>query len=81
MGIELNASGFSHPPAEPYPGLDTLKMYKSVGGKILTFGSDSHQADGVGRNIVRAHELAREAGFTEYTLFENRRPRFVPLSD
>jgi histidinol-phosphatase (PHP family) len=79
-GIEVNTSGYAHPLEEPYPGLETLRIYKSLGGNILTFGSDSHSSETVGRFILRAHALARSAGFTEYAVFANREPRYVELT-
>lgn len=78
-GIEINSAGYSHPPRETYPGFETVKLYRDLGGRILTFGSDSHEAATLGRGLKDAWKMAREAGFTEYTVFEKRKFKFVPI--
>lgn len=79
LGLEVNTSGWRQPPAEPYPGLETLRLYRRLGGQIITVGSDSHSASTVGRDTERALEYIRAAGFQAVTLFSGRQPRFVKL--
>ncbi len=78
-GIELNTSGYRQAIGEPLPGLYILKLYKSLGGKILTIGSDAHEKENIGANITDAYALAKEAGFTEICTFKNRKPIFNPI--
>jgi histidinol-phosphatase (PHP family) len=80
-GIEVNTSGYSKPCGEPHPGLPVLKRYFELGGRVVTIGSDSHRATNIANHFDRAVRLLRSAGFTEYTLFEQRKPRFVPLPE
>ena len=60
-------------------GLDILKCYRSMGGEYVTVGSDTHGAERVGARIGEAVELARAAGIRYLAVFENRRPRMLPL--
>lgn len=79
MGLEINTSGVRQPPREPYPGLAVLKRYRELGGRILTVGSDSHRIEQLGVGLDAGIKLAKEAGFTELTRFDARRPVAVPL--
>lgn len=73
-GIEINTSGLRQQAKETLPGIDVLKLYRSMGGEILTIGSDAHFAQDVGKGLVDALELAQEAGFDYITVFNNRQP-------
>lgn len=75
VGLEINASGLRQAPHETYPGLEALRWYRELGGRILTVGSDAHSVKDLGKGIAEALDLAREAGFEAITLFEKRKPR------
>lgn len=75
VGLEINTSGLRQAPYETYPGLEILKWYRELGGRILTVGSDAHSVEDLGRGIPEALCLARESGFEAITLFEKREPR------
>jgi len=79
LGVEVNTSGYRQAPGEPYPGLETLRLYRDLGGEIVTIGSDSHSAATVGLESARALDFVRAAGFRYITLFRARQPRFVPI--
>ncbi len=70
--IEINTSGLRKPVREIYPSLDALKIYRKAGVPI-TFSSDSHDPRDVGRDYDRAATLAKEAGYTEYSVFAKRK--------
>jgi histidinol-phosphatase (PHP family) len=80
-GIEINTSGLRQSPKESMPGLDVVKLYRELGGQILTIGSDSHNVNDVGKGLLEAIEVAREAGFRYITTFENRIPRWISIDD
>ncbi|MDD3173454.1 MAG: histidinol-phosphatase HisJ family protein [Herbinix sp.] len=62
-GIEINTSGIRQEAKEAMPSLTILKMYKELGGKIITVGSDAHQPQDIGADFDIAYELLRLAGF------------------
>ncbi len=78
MALEINTSGLHHPPAECYPSVSILRWAaeREIG---LTFGSDSHHPDRVGDGFDVALRMAREAGFTHYREYRQRRFVAVPL--
>ena len=80
-GIEINTSGLRQAYGDCFPNLECLKLYRELGGKILTIGSDAHTNADQGKGIARGLEIAREAGFTEITYFEKHEPQFIRLAD
>lgn len=80
-GIEINTSGLRQTPKETMPGPDVLKLYKQLGGEILTIGSDAHFAEDVGKGLEVALEQAREAGFRFITVFTDRKPEWVRITE
>jgi len=78
-GIEINTSGLRQGVNETLPGLYILKLYKALGGKILTIGSDAHEKENIGANITDGLSLALKAGFTEICTFKGRKPIFHPI--
>ena len=76
-GIEVNCSGFRHSAiAGPIPSLDVVKLYRDMGGEIITVGSDAHRAGEAGEYIADGVEVLREAGFKYVTVFDKRKPTF-----
>ena len=62
-GIEINTSGIRQDVGEMLPGLSILNLYKSLGGKILTIGSDAHNPHDVAADLEAGYELLKQAGF------------------
>lgn len=78
-GIEVNTGGLAHGLGHPNPTEDILRRYRELGGEILTVGSDAHTPERVGADFARLPAILRSAGFSYYTVFEGRKPRFLPL--
>jgi len=76
-GIELNTAGWRHPHGESYPSPYILKLYRKMGGEIITIGSDAHVAKHVGSSIGRAIKLLSEVGFDGLYVFRNRIPQKI----
>ena len=70
--VEVNTSGLRKPVAEIYPSLEVLKVYAKAGVPI-TFSSDSHDPNDVGRDYDKARDLALAAGYREYRVFKKRK--------
>ncbi|WP_075981261.1 histidinol-phosphatase HisJ family protein [Bacillus massilinigeriensis] len=79
IGIEINTSGLRGELNETLPTFSILKLYKELGGEILTIGSDSHEAENVGAGLIEAYQMAKEAGFKYIFHFEKRQPIAVAL--
>jgi len=77
--LEINTSGWRLAVGEPHPAEAILRRYRELGGTRITIGADSHRAADLGRDIARAHDLARAAGFAHLTRFVERQPVLIPL--
>lgn len=78
-GIEINTSGITKI-GYPHPHIEALKLYKNLGGEIITVGSDAHKKENIGFGFDIAEELLKELGFKYYTVFKERKAEFIPLS-
>ncbi|MDD6261811.1 MAG: histidinol-phosphatase HisJ family protein [Clostridiales bacterium] len=72
--LELNISGLRSAHRSTFPDIDVLKLYKSLGGELVTVGTDAHRASDIGSCIDDGYKLLSEAGFKYHTVFENRKP-------
>lgn len=78
-GIEINSSGLRQNIGKCLPDLEYVKLYRQLGGEILTLGSDAHKTSDLGKGICEAAKMARTAGFRYVTYFKERKPRFIKL--
>ncbi len=78
-GIEINTAGLRKNLGYPHPHREILKMYKDLGGKIITIGSDAHLSEHVGYRFQDILKLLRELSFKSYTVFERQVPKFINL--
>ena len=56
------------------PSEEILILYKKLGGKKVTLGSDAHTANNVGKGFEKAKQLLKKCGFNEYYYYQNRKP-------
>jgi len=76
--IELNTAGLRKDCREIYPSPRIVQLAAQLGVPIC-FGSDAHAPTEVGLNFAEAVQLARSAGYTHYSAFNNRQREDVPL--
>ena len=79
-GIELNTGSLYRELTYIHPRLDILRVYKELGGEIITVGSDSHDTEHIGYGFDRARDLLLSEGFKYYTEFKNMNPEFKDLN-
>lgn len=77
-GIEINTNGISRL-GMPHPHYKALKMYRQMGGEIITIGSDAHNSKNIGFGFDVAEKLLKENDFSYYTIFKKRKPEFIRL--
>lgn len=78
-GIELNTSGKRYDLPNFHPEPSILKLYKDLGGEVITLGSDSHNPSTLAHGFDEAAELLQRSGFKYYTIFKNGKPEFIKL--
>ncbi|MBQ7114329.1 MAG: histidinol-phosphatase HisJ family protein [Clostridia bacterium] len=74
--MEINTSAWWD---EPAWGLDVLRRFRELGGEYVTFGSDAHKPENVGRRLEEARALAKEAGIRYTARFRQLKPEFILL--
>ena len=77
-GIEINCSGLRDG-CGPFPSEEILRLYKSLGGEIVTTGSDAHRPQDAAKCLAEGQEILKAAGFRYVTVFTGRRPEFIPI--
>ncbi len=80
-GIEINTASLRMRLPATCPPQCVVDWYRTMGGELLTVGSDAHRSDHVGADIDTALLMARQAGFTRITLYERRRPQQAEIED
>lgn len=78
-GIELNTSSHRYGLDDTTPSLDILKLYRELGGEIITTGSDSHKREHLGAYIDESMKLLRDLGYRYFCTFEGMKPVFNSL--
>ena len=75
-GIEVNTSSHRYELSDSTPSKDILKLYKELGGTIITIGSDSHKPEHLGAYIDETKEELKKLGFSSYCTFDKMSPIF-----
>jgi histidinol-phosphatase (PHP family) len=73
--IELNTSNCDNDFF--MPNEEILKMYKQMGGELITIGSDAHVAKNIDKGLLEGKELLKKCGFAKYYYYENRKPKIA----
>lgn len=78
-GIEVNTSGLRTSLNETLPALDIVRLYKSLGGEIITLGSDSHSPKYLGCKFPEVCAQLKDIGFQYITTFTEQTPEFIKI--
>ncbi|MBN1065977.1 histidinol-phosphatase HisJ family protein [Clostridium botulinum] len=78
-GIEINTSSFRYNLPDLTPSKNILKMYKDLGGEILTIGSDSHNPTQIATKFDYIHDALGSMGYKYICKFNNMKPEFIKL--
>lgn len=79
IALEVNTASVDTLICDFVPSREILSLYHSLGGRLLTLGSDAHTPDRLGKGFVEAKKMLRSLGFTEYHYFVSHTPIAVPL--
>ena len=78
-GIEINTSSWHYGLSDTQPSREILQLYRDLGGRIITIGSDAHTTRYLGDHIKDAQEILKGIGFTEICTFDHMNPLFHRL--
>ena len=58
---------------------DILKLYRDLGGTLVTTGSDAHYPQDVGKGLKEACALLQECGFQHLTVYNRRQAELIKI--
>ncbi len=61
--LEVNSSGYRQGVGGPLPDMRIIKLYKELGGKLISIGSDAHKPTDIASNFDKTEELLKYCGF------------------
>lgn len=79
QGIEVNTSGLRKDIQQTHPHYSVVKRYRELGGKIITLGSDAHEAHHVGHHFKEVLLQLKDFGFDGIYSFKKRQAIFHPF--
>lgn len=80
IGLEVNSGGYKRGLGVPNPCREVIQAYRSLGGEIVTVGSDAHAPEQIADEFARIQEILLECGFRYYTVFRDRKPEFLKIA-
>lgn len=78
-GLEVNTSCWRYGLSDLTPCRDILRLYRALGGEILTIGSDAHKPGHLGAHLQETIDALRALGFSAICTFQNGQPIFHDL--
>jgi histidinol-phosphatase (PHP family) len=79
--LEVNASGLRQAPAETYPAAPVVELFRWLGGRAVTAGSDAHRADSFAFGLAEGYGVVAGAGFVELAFRRGAEGLRVPIPD
>lgn len=61
------------------PNLSVVKRYIELGGKLITFGSDSHISSRIGEGFRDVGRMVADMGIREYAVYHRHIPELLPI--
>ncbi len=75
-GIELNTSSVRYGLKDSQPAEEVLRLYRDLGGKIITLGSDSHAPEHLGAYLRHCQHFLANLGFEGFCTYDRMAPTF-----
>ncbi len=76
--IEINTH-IRHKEMMFLPERGILERYYELGGRNVTFSSDAHVLDSIGHRYELVREVAKEIGFTHWTVYKKRKAEKIEI--
>ncbi len=70
--LEINTSAIKNG-GTPSPETEIINRYASLGGRLITIGSDAHEAKYLASDFDKARKILLKAGIKSYVYYEKRR--------
>ena len=73
-GIEINTSSHRYGLSDLTPSRDILRLYRDLGGEVITIGSDSHKKEHLGAFVRETMDEMKALGFNALYTFDEMVP-------
>ncbi len=74
IALEVNTSGLGTTYNACFPDAGVLALYRDLGGRLVTLGSDAHIASRAAFGFLQAIDLLKSTGFSQYYYYKKRNP-------
>lgn len=71
--IEVNSASLRYGMSDFHPKREILRLYKDLGGELVTTGSDAHKVEDVGYEIRNEEKILKELGFKYMYIYRKRK--------
>ncbi len=72
MLLEVNTSGYRQGMGSPLPDATVISLYKDLGGRLISIGSDAHTPADIGANYKETEDLLRSLDMNKIAFIQNR---------
>lgn len=77
--LECNTGGIRYGLGDTNPCAGIFRLYKELGGELITIGSDAHTPENLGIGFDYCREMLKDCGFHYYAVFHERKAEMLPL--
>lgn len=77
--LEVNTSGYRQGIGKSFPDAQLIKLYRQMGGELVTIGSDAHRAEDVGADMEVAMDMLLDIGFEYFAFYSKREPVMLKI--
>ncbi|MCR5099396.1 MAG: histidinol-phosphatase HisJ family protein [Lachnospiraceae bacterium] len=77
--LEVNTGSFRNNMTEPNPSYEIIRLYREMGGRLITIGSDAHKPENVADGFEKVVPRLREMGFSSQAVYISRIIHEMPL--
>ena len=74
LALEVNTAGLKYGLGFAHPKKEILKMYREMGGELITIGSDAHIAEHLAYGFDVTRDMLKELGYKYYFVYKGRKP-------
>lgn len=78
IALEVNTSSYEFLNSS-MPDEEILRKYYSIGGRLITLGSDAHVAQNASSNFKAAIEMLKRIGFDRVYYYQKRTPKEIEI--
>lgn len=71
MLLEVNTSGYRQGMGGPLPEASVISLYKDLGGRLISIGSDAHHPDDIAANFKDAEDLLKSLDMNKIAFIQN----------